>query len=187
MSRHPAFIASKRGIWSYGYWSQTFHLCAFCVTAIKSDPQFSPHWLLLTFEKVYSVLKNVCYHPTGFRNVTIACEHSAPLIWANVAGVVVTNTGSLIWAGMLIRALYICRQIINISLVAWPAHVALQLWTAAPFIILMPWWSTGGQDGSGKSWYRVSFQDKNTYFNKSFESVCNFQQTEMILQKSLQQ
>lgn len=81
-----------------------------------------------------------------------------------VSGVLITNrpTGSLIWAEMLIHALYICRQIINISLVAWPAHVALQLWTAVPFIIIMLRWSTGGQDGSGKSWCQASFRDKNT-------------------------
>lgn len=33
------------------------------------------------------------------------CEHIAHLIWANVAGALVTNTGTLIWAGMLIHAL----------------------------------------------------------------------------------
>lgn len=77
-----------------------------------------------------------------FRNNTIVCEYNAHLIWANVRCVLVTNIGSLIWAGMLSHALCICRQIINISLVPWPAHVALQLWTAMPFIIIMPWWST---------------------------------------------
>lgn len=79
---------------------------------------------------------------------TIVYDCSADLIWAYIADVFVTNTGSLIW-GMLIHVLYICRQIINISPVSWPAHVAFQLWTAVPLIIIMPWWSTGGQDGSG--------------------------------------
>lgn len=65
----------------------------------------------------------------------------------NVFGAVVTNTSSLIWADTLIPAL--CGWIIDISLIPDPAHVAVQLQTAAPIIILMLRWSTGGQEGTG--------------------------------------
>lgn len=119
---------------SFGWFWEKRPLNGICVTEIKYD------WLLLSWlcEKLW---KSEPWH--GYYKTSIVCQHRADLIWVYVAGVLVTNTGSLIWAGMLIPALYICRQIINISPVAWPAHVVLQLWTAVPFIIIMPRWSNG--------------------------------------------